>query len=176
MIDDNHAIVSSTHGPEYYVNILSFVDKDELQPSSTVLLHNKTNSVVGILGDNVDPMVSVMKVEKAPLESYSDIGGLETQIQEIKEVRRKSLYITHPSYVKFWSFHKLYHERTLSKCLEQKFQRIFVLSRFVDNFFYEYGSLNVHPHISQKNTHRLSSFHSHIQSCTLRSVFVLRKV
>jgi len=86
MIDDNHAIVSSAHGPEYYVNILSFVDKDELQPSSTILLHNKTNSVVGILGDNVDPMVSVMKVEKAPLESYSDIGGLETQIQEIKEV------------------------------------------------------------------------------------------
>jgi len=95
MIDDNHAIVSSTHGPEYYVNILSFVDKDELQPSSTVLLHNKTNSVVGILGDNVDPMVSVMKVEKAPLESYSDIGGLETQIQEIKEVRRNCILVTH---------------------------------------------------------------------------------
>eukprot|EP00938_MAST-03A_sp_MAST-3A-sp1_P003995 g3995.t1 len=94
MIDDNHAIVSSTHGPEYYVNILSFVDKDELQPSSTVLLHNKTNSVVGILGDNVDPMVSVMKVEKAPLESYSDIGGLETQIQEIKEA--VELPLTHP--------------------------------------------------------------------------------
>merc|ERR1719345_707123 len=30
-------------------------------------------------------MVSVMKVEKAPLESYADIGGLEDQIQEIKE-------------------------------------------------------------------------------------------
>jgi ATP-dependent 26S proteasome regulatory subunit len=30
-------------------------------------------------------MVSVMKVEKAPLESYADIGGLDAQIQEIKE-------------------------------------------------------------------------------------------
>ena len=30
-------------------------------------------------------MVSVMKVEKAPLESYVDIGGLDAQIQEIKE-------------------------------------------------------------------------------------------
>ena len=27
-----------------------------------------------------------MKVDKAPLESYADIGGLEKQIQEIKEV------------------------------------------------------------------------------------------
>lgn len=32
----------------------------------------------------MDPLVSVMKVEKAPLESYADIGGLEQQIQEIK--------------------------------------------------------------------------------------------
>lgn len=38
-------------------------------------------AVVGILSDDTDPMVSVMKVEKAPLESYADIGGLETQIQ-----------------------------------------------------------------------------------------------
>uniref|UniRef100_A0A2N9HDN1 AAA+ ATPase domain-containing protein n=1 Tax=Fagus sylvatica TaxID=28930 RepID=A0A2N9HDN1_FAGSY len=42
-------------------------------------------SVVGLLQDEVDPMVSVMKVEKAPLESYADIGGLDAQIQEIKE-------------------------------------------------------------------------------------------
>ncbi|KAL2658779.1 hypothetical protein AAZV13_03G045600 [Glycine max] len=31
-------------------------------------------SIVGLLQDEVDPMVSVMKVEKAPLESYADIG------------------------------------------------------------------------------------------------------
>ena len=31
--------------------------------------------------DDVDPLLNVMKVEKAPLESYADIGGLETQIQ-----------------------------------------------------------------------------------------------
>merc|ERR1712127_852012 len=41
-----------------------------------------------------DPMVSVMKVDKAPLESYADIGGLEQQIQEIKEA--VELPLTHP--------------------------------------------------------------------------------
>ena len=30
-------------------------------------------------------MVSVMKVDKAPLESYADIGGLEEQVREMKE-------------------------------------------------------------------------------------------
>ena len=48
-------------------------------------MHNKNNAVVGVLLDEVDPMVSVMKVDKAPLESYADIGGLEEQVREIKE-------------------------------------------------------------------------------------------
>mmetsp|Transcript_12714 Transcript_12714/g.19535 ORF Transcript_12714/g.19535 Transcript_12714/m.19535 type:complete len:673 (+) Transcript_12714:117-2135(+) len=94
LIDDNHAIVSSSVGPEYYVNILSSVNQDLLDPGSSVLLHNKTMSVVGILQDDSDPMVSVMKVEKAPLESYADIGGLEDQIQEIKEA--VELPLAHP--------------------------------------------------------------------------------
>jgi len=94
IIDDNHALVSSSVGPEYYVTIMSFVDKDQLEPSCSVLLHNKVLSVVGILQDEVDPLVSVMKVEKAPLESYADIGGLEDQIQEIKE--SVELPLTHP--------------------------------------------------------------------------------
>lgn len=85
IIDDSHAIVSFSVGPEYYVSILSFVDKSELELGASVLLHNKTNSIVGILTDEVDPLVSVMKAEKAPLESYADIGGLEQQIEEIKE-------------------------------------------------------------------------------------------
>ncbi|GAB4838209.1 26S proteasome regulatory subunit 4 A [Ancistrocladus abbreviatus] len=94
MIDENHAIVSSSVGPEYYVGILSFVDKDQLEPGCAILMHNKVLSVVGILQDEVDPMVSVMKVEKAPLESYADIGGLDAQIQEIKEA--VELPLTHP--------------------------------------------------------------------------------
>jgi len=94
LIDDNHAIVSSSVGPEFYVSIMSFVDKDQLEPGCSILLHNKVLSVVGLLQDEVDPMVSVMKVEKAPLESYADIGGLEPQIQEIKEA--VELPLTHP--------------------------------------------------------------------------------
>ena len=41
-------------------------------------------AIVGVLGDDTDPMVSVMKLEKAPQESYADVGGLDQQIQEIK--------------------------------------------------------------------------------------------
>ena len=54
----------------------------------------KDNSVIGVLPDDSDPMVNVMKLEKAPTESYADIGGLEQQIQEIKEA--VELPLTHP--------------------------------------------------------------------------------
>ncbi|CAI2171047.1 12406_t:CDS:10 [Funneliformis geosporum] len=94
IIDDDHAIISSSTGPEYYVSILSFVDKDLLEPGCSILLHHKAMSVVGVLQDDTDPMVSVMKLEKAPTESYADIGGLEQQIQEIKE--SVELPLTHP--------------------------------------------------------------------------------
>ncbi len=58
----SHAIVSSAVGPEYYVSIMSFVDKSQLEPGCSVLLHNKHMSVVGLLSDEADPAVSVMKV------------------------------------------------------------------------------------------------------------------
>jgi len=85
IIDDNHAIVSTNHGSQYYTNICSFVDKDQIEPGCTVILNNKTMSVVGLLSDDTDNMIEVMKVQKAPEESYADIGGLDKQIQEIKE-------------------------------------------------------------------------------------------
>jgi len=93
-IDETHCIVSTAMGPEYYVNVMSFVDRDQLEPGMSILMHHKNLSVIGTLGDEVDPLVAVMKVDKAPLESYADIGGLEEQIQEIKEA--VELPLTHP--------------------------------------------------------------------------------
>jgi len=94
LIDDDHAIVSSATGPEYYVSIMSFVDKDLLEPGASILLHHKSVSVVGVLTDDADPSVSVMKLDKAPTESYADIGGLEAQIQEVREA--VELPLLHP--------------------------------------------------------------------------------
>eukprot|EP00754_Rhynchopus_humris_P028809 Rhum_TRINITY_DN15181_c10_g1::Rhum_TRINITY_DN15181_c10_g1_i1::g.143383::m.143383/K03062/PSMC1, RPT2; 26S proteasome regulatory subunit T2 len=92
MIDDNNAIVSTQS--DYYVPVLSFVDKEQLHPGCSLLLSNRSHTVVGILQNEADPMVNVMKVDKAPLESYADIGGLQSQIQEIKEAVEFPL--THP--------------------------------------------------------------------------------
>lgn len=44
--------------------------------------------------DDTDPLVTVMKVEKAPQETYADIGGLDNQIQEIKVFSCTHLQLT----------------------------------------------------------------------------------
>ena len=45
-IDENHAIVSSSMGPEYYVSIMSFVDQDQLEPGSSILLHHRSKKYI----------------------------------------------------------------------------------------------------------------------------------
>uniref|UniRef100_A0A2K5RZG0 AAA+ ATPase domain-containing protein n=1 Tax=Cebus imitator TaxID=2715852 RepID=A0A2K5RZG0_CEBIM len=90
IIDDNHAIVSTSVGSEHYISILSFVDKDLLEPGCSVLLNHKVPAVTGVVMDDMDPLVTVMK------ETYADTGGLDNQIQEIKE--SVELPLTHPEY------------------------------------------------------------------------------
>jgi len=92
-IDDDHAIVD-IDGLLNYVPCMSFVDKDQLETGSKVLVNSLHYQIVGLLQDDTDPLVSVMKVDNAPLESYADIGGLEEQIMEIKET--VELPLTHP--------------------------------------------------------------------------------
>ena len=50
IIDDNHAIVSTSVGSKHhYVSILSFVDKDQLEPGCSVLLNHKVKQIQQLL-------------------------------------------------------------------------------------------------------------------------------
>ena len=77
IVDENHGIVSSQPSVEYYVPIPSFVDRSLLNPGQSVLCHANSMTVVGVLSDDTNPLLNVMKVETPPEESYADIGGLE---------------------------------------------------------------------------------------------------
>jgi 26S proteasome regulatory subunit T2 len=85
ILDEKKAIVSTNMGPEFYVEICSFVDSTQLTIGRSVLLNGKTFSIVGFLKEEIDPIVNMMKIEIAPSESFKDIGGLVNQIREIKE-------------------------------------------------------------------------------------------
>jgi len=57
-------------------------------------LRNDSYTLHKILPNKVDPLVSLMKVEKVPDSTYEMVGGLDKQIKEIKEVIE--LPIKHP--------------------------------------------------------------------------------
>lgn len=65
------------------MNIMSFVDKGQLEPGSTLLLHNKVLSVVGLLADETDPMVSVMKARSQPPWHPADLHMLRCETFEL---------------------------------------------------------------------------------------------
>merc|ERR1719449_508181 len=83
MVDQNHGIVSSTTGSNYYVRILSTLNRELLKPSSSVALHRHSHAVVDILPPEADSTVQSLGAAEKPDVSYSDIGGLDTQKQEI---------------------------------------------------------------------------------------------
>lgn len=64
IIDDNYVIVFIFVGLEYYVSIFLFVDKDLLEFGCLVLFNYKVYVVIGVLMDDMDFLVIVMKVEK----------------------------------------------------------------------------------------------------------------
>lgn len=51
-----------------------------------VALRNDSYALHIVLPSKIDPLVSLMKVEKVPDSTYDMIGGCDQQIKEIKEV------------------------------------------------------------------------------------------
>lgn len=69
-------------------------DPSELTPNVRVVLEPDTRAIRRVLATKVDPIVSLMKVEKVPDSTYDMIGGCEEQIKELREVIE--LPIKHP--------------------------------------------------------------------------------
>ena len=59
----------------------------QVTPTTRVALRNDSYALHKLLPNKVDPLVSLMMVEKVPDSTYEMVGGLSKQIQEIKEVR-----------------------------------------------------------------------------------------
>jgi 26S proteasome regulatory subunit T3 len=83
MIDANYGIVSSTAGSNYYVRILSTLDREMLKPNTSIALHRHSHSVVDILPPESDSTVQLMS--EKPDVTYKDIGGMDVQKQEVRE-------------------------------------------------------------------------------------------
>ncbi|KAJ7322824.1 26S proteasome regulatory complex ATPase RPT6 [Mycena albidolilacea] len=79
---------------KYIVDIDSEIDVASLTPTLRIALRSDSYTIHKILPNKVDPLVSLMMVEKVPDSTYEMVGGLDKQIKEIKEVIE--LPVKHP--------------------------------------------------------------------------------
>jgi len=79
---------------KYVVDLDKSIDMSQVTTGARVALRNDSYTLHLLLPTKVDPLVSLMKVEKVPDSTYDMIGGLDQQIKEIKEVIE--LPIKHP--------------------------------------------------------------------------------
>jgi 26S proteasome regulatory subunit T6 len=79
---------------KYVADIDKGIDITKLTPGLRIALRHDNYEVHKILPNKVDPLVSLMMVEKVPDSTYDMVGGLDKQIKEIKEVIE--LPVKHP--------------------------------------------------------------------------------
>ena len=85
VLDEERAIVRSSNGTVFQVSINQRLSKDKLRPGTRVALNQDTLSVIEVLHDAWDPMVSGAEMIEAPNISYDSVGGLDEQILQVRE-------------------------------------------------------------------------------------------
>jgi proteasome regulatory subunit len=83
---DRRVIVRASSGGSYVVNSSSRLINQKLYPGQQVALNQRNFNLVDVLPQNIEPYILHMELEEKNTGIfYSDIGGLENQIQEVRE-------------------------------------------------------------------------------------------
>lgn len=94
LLDNDKVVVKSSSGPNLIVDYSNRIKKEELYPGRYVALNQRCSTIIEVLPDRADPYVSSMEMNERPNVTYNDIGGLDEQIREIREV--VELPLKHP--------------------------------------------------------------------------------
>jgi len=95
VLEDKRAIVKSTTGPQFIVNMSKKIKSKNMQPGTRVALNQRTFAIVEELPPSHDPFVKGMEIQdNVPDVTYQDVGGLDDQIREIRET--VELPLIHP--------------------------------------------------------------------------------
>merc|ERR1711934_170685 len=93
-MDKKKVLVKVHPEGKFVVDVDKNIDIGDVTPNCRVALRNDSYTLHKILPNKVDPLVSLMMVEKVPDSTYEMVGGLQKQIKEIKEVIE--LPVKHP--------------------------------------------------------------------------------
>lgn len=85
VLDHERAIVRSSNGTVFQVSLNQRLDPDRLKPGTRVALNQDSLSVIEILHEAWDPMVSGAEMTDKPTISYEDVAGLDEQVESVRE-------------------------------------------------------------------------------------------
>merc|ERR1719484_160114 len=78
-------VVKTTTRQTIFLPVIGLVDAEDLKPSDLVGVNKDSYLVLDKLPAEYDSRVKAMEVDERPTDQYSDIGGLDKQIQELIE-------------------------------------------------------------------------------------------
>jgi len=85
-LDEDKFIVKASSGPRYVVGCRNKLDKSKLKPGTRVTLDMTTLTIMRQLPREVDPTVYHMLNEDPGGIGFGEIGGLNEQVRELREV------------------------------------------------------------------------------------------
>jgi len=85
VVDSTRVIVRSSAGPRFMVRSSPSISADDLKPGVRCTLNQQSLAIVELLPNSFDAQVYGMELVDSPAETYADIGGLQDQINEIRE-------------------------------------------------------------------------------------------
>ena len=85
VFDETKIGIQGAVGHEFLVTCPGSINRDLLEPGARVALNQNNLTVVNVFPAKKDKNVSAMEIDEKPDVTYADIGGLDTQITEIKE-------------------------------------------------------------------------------------------
>jgi len=85
VVDASRVIVRSSAGPRFLVRSSPSVNAEEIKPGVRCTLNQQSLAIVELLPTSFDAQIYGMELVDSPQETYADIGGLNIQINEIKE-------------------------------------------------------------------------------------------
>ncbi|TGZ64603.1 hypothetical protein CRM22_006292 [Opisthorchis felineus] len=79
------AVIKTSTRQTYFLPVIGLVPAEELKPGDLVGVNKDSYLILEKLPPEFDSRVKAMEVDERPTERYSDIGGLDKQIQELIE-------------------------------------------------------------------------------------------
>ena len=85
ILDHERAIVRSSNGTVFQVSLNQRLDPELLKPGTRVALNQDSLSVIEVLHEAWDPMVSGAEMVEKPTITYADVAGLDEQVESVRE-------------------------------------------------------------------------------------------